>query len=442
MSNSNGKITAPVSIDNDIAPVLGAPVNSNLGQLCTYSTINPYSKFKPVKSSIPFASNNPKQSYWYRSEVFSTEPCGLKLTIYDIDSGNLDRSDSLEGCFEKWKDKYQPPIGYPYRALDFDGYNHKAPYFIQVSMPYAQADGSLYVGTNESNEQLNVFFDCFLSLNPLSLDNISIIDIESCFLASSKPVPPDSMGILGLMVTSRYGPNTNAYLKSVSMKNGMLPYITLNVKPEDELEAYNYFTSDPNINKAVIPFLTNVEIPKWTMLSKLKGQGIKVIFLSNDMKNYYKLYKFKKGSSVVDKTDYVVRAYKYGSNFTIPFSPLENPVNYNGSSSICQIEMEIILVSSKVNPNSIPLIGYQLVTPFNYTVSKNSGQANPSGGSWTKVYYNGANRDCYRWSSYSITDMFRTSNGEYQPYTGMIPSFKWTNPSYNVEGTFYLYLQS
>lgn len=126
MSNSNGKITAPVSIDNDIAPVLGAPVNSNLGQLCTYSTINPYSKFKPVKSSIPFVSNNPKQSYWYRSEVFSTEPCGLKLTIYDVDSGNLDRSDSLEGCFEKWKDKYQPPIGYPYRALDFDGYNHKA----------------------------------------------------------------------------------------------------------------------------------------------------------------------------------------------------------------------------------------------------------------------------------------------------------------------------
>ena len=441
MSNSNGKITAPVGVDTDISPVLSASTTV-LEQLCVHPNINPYSKFKPVKSRISFASNNPKETYWYRSEVFYTEPCGLKLTIYDIDSGNLDRSDSLESVFEVWKEKYQPPVGYPCRALDFDGYNHKAPYFIQVSMPIAQADGSIYVGANESNGQLNVFFDCHLSLNPLQLDNISIIDIESCFLNSSKPVPIDSMGILGLMVTSRYGPNSAGYMKSVSMKNGMLPYITLNVKPEDELEAYSYFTSDPNINKAVIPFLTNVEIPKWTMLSKLKGQGIKVIFLSKDMKNYYKLYKFKKGSNIVDKTDYVIRVYKYGSNFSIPFSPLENPVVYNGASSLCRIEMEIILVSSRVNPNSIPLIGYQLTTPSNATVSKSSGEASPSGGTWTKVNYNGANRDCYRWSSYNITDMFRTPNGEYQPYTGVIPSFKWANPSYNVEGTFYLYLQS
>lgn len=54
MAHSNGKITAPVGIDADIAPVLGVS-SYDLGYLCSnaHGKINKWSKIKPVKSSVP-----------------------------------------------------------------------------------------------------------------------------------------------------------------------------------------------------------------------------------------------------------------------------------------------------------------------------------------------------------------------------------------------------
>ena len=50
MAHSNGKITAPVGIDADIAPVLGVG-SYDLGYLCSnaHGKINPWARYKPVR---------------------------------------------------------------------------------------------------------------------------------------------------------------------------------------------------------------------------------------------------------------------------------------------------------------------------------------------------------------------------------------------------------
>ena len=50
MAHSNGKITAPVGIDADIAPVLGVG-SYDLGYLCSnaHGKINSWARYKPVR---------------------------------------------------------------------------------------------------------------------------------------------------------------------------------------------------------------------------------------------------------------------------------------------------------------------------------------------------------------------------------------------------------
>lgn len=61
MGHSNGKITAPVGIDADIAPVLGVG-SYDLGYLCSnaHGKINPWARYKPVRyeSLAPGANEN------------------------------------------------------------------------------------------------------------------------------------------------------------------------------------------------------------------------------------------------------------------------------------------------------------------------------------------------------------------------------------------------
>lgn len=48
MSNSGGKIKAPVSIEGDVMPVLGE-TTTDLQALCTSSKINKWSYIKPIQ---------------------------------------------------------------------------------------------------------------------------------------------------------------------------------------------------------------------------------------------------------------------------------------------------------------------------------------------------------------------------------------------------------
>lgn len=118
MSHSNGKITAPVGIDADIAPVLGVG-SYDLGYLCSnaHGKINPWARYKPVRYESLAPGENEK---WWQGWDGN---CGImpkRISSY-MDSVNW-----ANGSMNGWE--YTPPTGgkFPFRALDFDGYNHKA----------------------------------------------------------------------------------------------------------------------------------------------------------------------------------------------------------------------------------------------------------------------------------------------------------------------------
>lgn len=94
MGHSNGKITAPVGIDADIAPVLGVG-SYDLGYLCSnaHGKINKWSYIKPKEANTPDFNNANLPGLIYDSVN--------KTIVYDVP--------------KTW-----------YRALDFDGYDHNA----------------------------------------------------------------------------------------------------------------------------------------------------------------------------------------------------------------------------------------------------------------------------------------------------------------------------
>lgn len=104
MSNSNGKITAPVSIESDIVPVLGE-TTYKLEDLCRSSKINKWSYIKPIQDSNPvecsFSIAKYKESI---SRVFVYAP-----------SSTINSADYA----------YLPPHS-NFRATDFNGYDHNS----------------------------------------------------------------------------------------------------------------------------------------------------------------------------------------------------------------------------------------------------------------------------------------------------------------------------
>ncbi|QOR58262.1 hypothetical protein [uncultured phage cr106_1] len=129
MAHSNGRITAPIGIHNDIPQTLGTS-STDLGTLCTSPNINPFSKYKPVRLNTMLGSlesgyfqldNNrlsfPYSTDWWRS---TNGQAGFEMAQVD-NVGNPNVKDPV------WT--YLRPNGspYPYRAIDFNGYNHNAP---------------------------------------------------------------------------------------------------------------------------------------------------------------------------------------------------------------------------------------------------------------------------------------------------------------------------
>lgn len=119
MANSDGIITAPVGIDTDIAPVLGL-YNYNLGYICanTHGQIKPWARYKPVKYNSSSPADGEK---WWKAV---DGDCGI--TIKQI-ANYKDSVNYADGGMNGWV--YSPPTdndNFPYRVLDFDGYNHNA----------------------------------------------------------------------------------------------------------------------------------------------------------------------------------------------------------------------------------------------------------------------------------------------------------------------------
>lgn len=111
MSVSNGKITAPVSID-DVKSLLGYDSN-DLASLCTYEGINMWAKYKPVDSDNAFLDIN---TGWKGKRNDCNINYPKATSIYDI-KGYYSQADN--GFTHR-------TASAPYRLGDFRGYNHNA----------------------------------------------------------------------------------------------------------------------------------------------------------------------------------------------------------------------------------------------------------------------------------------------------------------------------
>lgn len=118
MSVSNGKIVAPVSID-DVKSVLGESSN-DLATLCTSPKINVWAKYKPTDYNADFTDD------WAKDKDGNY---GLNITPYN----RVNTWSALAAEYSKpnngYSNIYKRPSGgatSPYRLGDFRGYNHNA----------------------------------------------------------------------------------------------------------------------------------------------------------------------------------------------------------------------------------------------------------------------------------------------------------------------------
>lgn len=126
MSHSNGKITSPISLHNDVYEVLGiAPSGEmyDVAEACISNKVNKWSFKKPIRVS---------QFTEVTDEQIMQNHCGLALEElgllrvmvdgYQDVSGNYSKEEVLDEVEECG---YTKPNEY-YRLTDFEGYNHKA----------------------------------------------------------------------------------------------------------------------------------------------------------------------------------------------------------------------------------------------------------------------------------------------------------------------------
>lgn len=150
MSVSNGKITAPVSID-DVKSVLGYGSN-DLASLCTYEGINMWAKYKPVDSDNAFLDIN---TGWKGKRNDCNINYPKATSIYDI-KGYYSQADN--GFTYR-------TASAPYRLGDFRGYNHNA------------RSEYLGIGTTSPSAENAVSISAAYNLQSVDSDWISMKDL-------------------------------------------------------------------------------------------------------------------------------------------------------------------------------------------------------------------------------------------------------------------------
>lgn len=120
MAHSNGIITAPIGIHNDIPQTLGIG-STDLGTQCTSSNVNMWTDRHPVvySSIAPLSEEQFKSVHYGFENVAIIQPTFSNLTTKAI--------------------YYKQPVSgintWYYRASDFNGYNHNAKPIFQFTFP-------------------------------------------------------------------------------------------------------------------------------------------------------------------------------------------------------------------------------------------------------------------------------------------------------------------
>lgn len=430
----SGIINPPISVSEPYK-TLGVGTRSkgwDVGYICSnlHGKINPYAKFKTVIDPDMFASNNARGTYWYRSSKYysATQPCGISVTKLGNNVGERITSANIAKRVE-WRESYNPPTGgtaSPFRLADFNGYNHLED--IPFGCTYPQSS-TLFVGDKmEGDSYKSMFMGGFVG-DPLNFDRISALDMASSFMYK---LPAGSYGIVGFLAEHE----GSVFIKTVNVTaSNSIPLVNLNISETKEAMMYGYVVDKGSTY--LYPVFCNKEVPYWKLVSDV-GNELEVILFPKEFSGSLRTVYFKKITEVI-VPNYVMRAYKYGSNFKEPFAPLLNPVQYNGEDSKLDIELEVIVPpNGNGSINVIPNIGYRFTTLSGYNVV----QEYPSyeAGAWTKATYDGKTVDAYHFKRYTIKDMYRKENG-YEHKVGSLPIY-WTSPNDpTITGSFYIWLE-
>lgn len=252
MSVSNGKITAPVSID-DIKSCFGLSSN-DLGTLIKTANINIWAKYKPTVYPSPFPDD------WYRG---GDGNYGLNITadnkVFTVSNLVAQYSKTNNG----YGNLYKRPTGgssAPYRLGDFRGYNHKANPELSDYLPVTQL-------TIESAHELAVVY------NPITTDGDQI---------SYAQISAYSGFRFGFIIMN--GSNLATILTASTTINNGNYKVTL---PANRLQlgtynVYPMFCSADYSSSDVLKDMTLYAVPNLT-----GGKTLQIISQSNVIANYF-----------------------------------------------------------------------------------------------------------------------------------------------------------
>lgn len=154
MALANGKITAPVSVD-DVKSVLGESSN-DLAALCKSSKINVWAKYKPTVFPSPFPDD------WYKAKDGNF---GLNITVDNAKSNWKDLVAEYSKVNNGYITLYNKPIGgasSPFRLGDFRGYFHNANPEVKDYL-----STNVFIRESDTNQILTLF-------NPVSADGLQV----------------------------------------------------------------------------------------------------------------------------------------------------------------------------------------------------------------------------------------------------------------------------
>lgn len=158
MSVSNGKIIAPISIE-DVKTVLGETSN-DLATLCKSENINIWSKYKPTIYPSPFPDD------WYKA---GDGNYGLNITVENGKSNWRDLVTEYSKINNGYTNLYARPTGgstAPYRLGDFRGYFHNANPEVNDYLT-----SNVFIRESDTNQ-------LFVNYNPVSVDGSQISYFE------------------------------------------------------------------------------------------------------------------------------------------------------------------------------------------------------------------------------------------------------------------------
>ena len=164
MGNSNGKITAPVSLHADVYPVLGLNKTGTYYDIGhangnTHGQTNPWAKYKPERVNTPAEITLDQRK---------DNNCGLTPYLVSTLSGLADAYEQHPEDMHGWT--YSPPRpGTDWcRLTDWDGYNHNArPQYDKFNSP----------GTVALNQQ-TFYFVCTMAEESTRADMVNFSDLE------------------------------------------------------------------------------------------------------------------------------------------------------------------------------------------------------------------------------------------------------------------------